>query len=51
MPGFAGVLSEDQRWTLIDWVRANNAGSAWAAREVQQHPLTAAPQGHAGMRM
>lgn len=26
MPGFSGVLSEDQRWALIDYVRAHNAG-------------------------
>ena len=26
MPGFAGVLSEDQRWALIDYIRAHNAG-------------------------
>ncbi len=26
MPGFASVLSEDDRWDLIDYIRANNAG-------------------------
>ena len=26
MPGFAGVLSDEQRWALIDAVRARNAG-------------------------
>lgn len=26
MPGFAGVLSDDQRWDLIDYIRAHNAG-------------------------
>jgi hypothetical protein len=31
MPGFASVLTEDQRWALIDWVRANNAGLARVA--------------------
>ncbi len=31
MPGFAGVLSEAQRWGLIDFVRARNAGLARAA--------------------
>ncbi len=31
MPGFAAVLSEDQRWALIDWLRAHNAGLARAA--------------------
>jgi putative copper export protein/mono/diheme cytochrome c family protein len=28
MPGFADQLSEDQRWALIDFIRANNAGFA-----------------------
>ncbi len=28
MPGFAGVLSDEQRWALIDAVRARNAGLA-----------------------
>jgi len=28
MPGFAGVLSDDQRWALIDAIRARNAGLA-----------------------
>jgi mono/diheme cytochrome c family protein len=31
MPGFADVLSEDQRWHLIDFIRARNAGLAFAA--------------------
>ena len=31
MPGFADALSEDERWALIDWVRAHNAGLAFAA--------------------
>lgn len=26
MPGFAATLSDDQRWALIDYVRAHNAG-------------------------
>jgi putative copper export protein/mono/diheme cytochrome c family protein len=26
MPGFAAVLTEDQRWDLIDYIRARNAG-------------------------
>ena len=26
MPGFAGILSDDQRWALIDYIRARNAG-------------------------
>ena len=41
MPGFAGALSDDQRWALIDWVRANNAGSAWAAEGVWPVPVQA----------
>jgi putative copper export protein/mono/diheme cytochrome c family protein len=28
MPGFAGSLPDDDRWALIDYIRANNAGSA-----------------------
>ena len=28
MPGFAGSLDEDQRWNLIDYIRAHNAGLA-----------------------
>jgi len=31
MPGFADSLSEDDRWALIDYVRARNAGAAMAA--------------------
>jgi cytochrome c553 len=31
MPGFATSLSEDDRWALIDYIRANNAGTAMAA--------------------
>jgi mono/diheme cytochrome c family protein len=27
MPGFGKVLSEDERWALIDYVRAHNAGT------------------------
>jgi putative copper export protein/mono/diheme cytochrome c family protein len=29
MPGFGGVLDEDQRWAVIDYIRAHNAGQAW----------------------
>ena len=28
MPGFAGVLDEDARWSVIDYIRAHNAGHA-----------------------
>jgi putative copper export protein/mono/diheme cytochrome c family protein len=31
MPGFAESLSEDQRWDLIDYIRARNAGLTFAA--------------------
>jgi putative copper export protein/mono/diheme cytochrome c family protein len=31
MPGFAATLSPDQRWHLIDYIRAHNAGLAYAA--------------------
>ncbi len=41
MPGFADVLTEDQRWALIDWVRANNAGLAWAAEGAWPVPVQA----------
>lgn len=41
MPGFAGVLTEGQRWALIDWVRANNAGVAWAASGMWPVPVQA----------
>ncbi|RYI99264.1 MAG: c-type cytochrome, partial [Acetobacteraceae bacterium] len=43
MPGFAAVLSPDQRWTLIDAVRARNAGTA--QRETGEWPRpVAAPE-------
>jgi mono/diheme cytochrome c family protein len=29
MPGFADVLDEDQRWAVIDYIRAHNAGHAF----------------------
>ena len=41
MPGFADVLSEDQRWALIDWTRAYNAGLAFAATGAWPVPLQA----------
>ena len=31
MPGFAGALTEDQRWQLIDFIRARNVGLGFAA--------------------
>jgi len=30
MPGFADVLDEDQRWAMIDFLRAHNAGHAFS---------------------
>jgi putative copper export protein/mono/diheme cytochrome c family protein len=30
MPGFADVLDEDQRWAVIDYIRAHNAGHAFS---------------------
>jgi len=41
MPGFADALTEGQRWALIDWVRANNAGVAWAATGTWPQPVQA----------
>lgn len=34
MPGFAGTLDDDQRWNLIDYIRAHNAGLAVADGEL-----------------
>jgi putative copper export protein/mono/diheme cytochrome c family protein len=42
MPGFADGLSEDDRWALVDYVRAHNAGAAIAAGGQWAH-LVAAP--------
>jgi putative copper export protein/mono/diheme cytochrome c family protein len=41
MPGFAGPLSEDQRWDLIDFVRAHNAGLVHAATGAWPFPVQA----------
>lgn len=41
MPGFADALTDNQRWALIDWVRANNAGVAWAATGAWPRPIQA----------
>ena len=41
MPGFTEVLSEDERWALMDWVRANNAGLARAAAGAWSRPVQA----------
>jgi len=37
MPGFAGALSEEQRWNLIDYIRAYNVGVAM--RSTGQWPV------------
>lgn len=41
MPGFAAVLSDDQRWDLIDYIRAHNAGLARAATGNWSPPIQA----------
>lgn len=41
MPGFAGVLSERQRWDLIDYIRARNAGLIYARSGTWSPPLHA----------
>jgi putative copper export protein/mono/diheme cytochrome c family protein len=41
MPGFAGSLSEDDRWALIDYIRANNAGLAMKTAGEWAQPVQA----------
>jgi mono/diheme cytochrome c family protein/uncharacterized membrane protein len=41
MPGFAGTLSPDDRWALIDYIRAHNAGTAMMASGHWSPPLQA----------
>jgi putative copper export protein/mono/diheme cytochrome c family protein len=41
MPGFADSLTEDERWALIDWVRANNAGLSLGAGRFWPRPTPA----------
>jgi mono/diheme cytochrome c family protein len=41
MPGFADQLSEDERWALIDYLRAHNAGLALAATGRWPQPMPA----------
>ncbi len=43
MPGFATALSEDDRWAVIDFIRANNAGIA--LRETGAWPVPVAAPG------
>ncbi len=41
MPGFANDLSDDDRWDLIDYVRANNAGLNFQSTGAWSPPLQA----------
>lgn len=41
MPGFAAVLTDTERWAVIDYIRANNAGRAMAAGEGWAQALAA----------
>ncbi len=41
MPGFADALSEDERWDLIDYIRAHNAGLAWRGTGRWSPPIQA----------
>ena len=41
MPGFAATLTPDDRWALIDFVRANNAGVAKQASDAWPVPVAA----------
>src|SRR5262249_21744869 len=39
MPGFAGTLSSEARWDLIDYLRAHNAGESMRTTGGWPHPL------------
>ncbi len=39
MPGFAATLDADQRWALIDFVRASNAGASMRGSGRWEHPV------------
>jgi putative copper export protein/mono/diheme cytochrome c family protein len=41
MPGFVATLSADDRWALIDYMRAHNAGTAMAAGDAWPVPIRA----------
>jgi mono/diheme cytochrome c family protein len=41
MPGFADTLPEEDRWALIDYVRANNSGLTMAATGQWRPPMLA----------
>jgi hypothetical protein len=39
MPGFAGTLSSEARWDLIDYLRAHNAGESTRTTGKWSHPV------------
>jgi mono/diheme cytochrome c family protein len=39
MPGFAGTLSSEARWDLIDYLHAHNAGESMRTTGTWQHPV------------
>jgi putative copper export protein/mono/diheme cytochrome c family protein len=41
MPGFGKTLSADDRWALIDYIRAHNAGTAMVAADAWPVPVRA----------
>ena len=41
MPGFAAVLSDDERWDLIDSIRAHNAGTTMGSTGAWSPPVQA----------
>jgi putative copper export protein/mono/diheme cytochrome c family protein len=41
MPGFAAVLGEEDRWSLIDYIRAHNAGLTYATTGRWSPPVLA----------
>jgi putative copper export protein len=41
MPGFGDRLSENDRWAVIDWIRARNLGAGMAASGRWPHPARA----------
>ena len=55
MPGFADRLDDDQRWALIDYIRAHNAGTAFHQTghwpHVVQAPALTASCGAASMQL
>jgi putative copper export protein/mono/diheme cytochrome c family protein len=41
MPGFAATLDDDTIWAVIDYIRAHNAGTAYAATGMWPHTIQA----------